>query len=70
MSLRRWFGVGFIAACAAPALAWAHPGHGLSAGSHGFLHYVTEPLHATLGLAAVGIIMTAFVVFKRRRQNG
>lgn len=38
--------------------AGAHPGHGLGGGSDGWLHYLTEPLHAAPpALVAVTLVL-------------
>lgn len=67
MSAKRWFGVGFVAACAAPVVAWAHPGHGIDGGSHGVWHYVTEPLHVAVGLGVLALALTGLAL--KRRQH-
>ena len=68
MSARRWFSVGFVAACAAPVVAWAHPGHGIDGGSHGLMHYLTEPLHVALALGVVAVAVAGRVAHQRRRH--
>jgi hypothetical protein len=59
-----------VAALAVPALASAHPGHGLDPSGASWLHWLGEPEHALplLALACVGALGWAFA--GRRRRSG
>lgn len=69
MSARRLFSVGSLVACAVPALAVAHPGHGVDGGSQSWLHYMLEPTHAAVGLGAAALVLVGFLALRRRRQH-
>ena len=43
--------LGFVAVALAPALAAAHPGHGME-GAHGLFHHLTDPSHLGIGVLA------------------
>lgn len=58
-----------LAATLSPALALAHPGHG-SGGGHDLLHYLSEPLHASLLAGAPLAALALVLVWRRRRSRG
>lgn len=65
--MRRFAALLASAAVSLPSLALAHPGHGGTDG-HGLLHYLVEPVHASvlLGLAFAAVV--SFVAVRRRER--
>ncbi|NIP84677.1 MAG: hypothetical protein GTO03_03615 [Planctomycetales bacterium] len=50
-------------------VATAHPGHGTDGGSHGLLHYLSEPVHAAGLLAAAAGLAATLCYFRGRRSD-
>ncbi|WP_437201729.1 hypothetical protein [Planctomicrobium sp. SH664] len=61
---------GFSAAWFGTTIAWGHPGHG-TVPSESPLHYIVEPIHGCLVLAALaaGLALWAFRLRKLRQQS-
>ncbi|HVZ26150.1 MAG TPA: hypothetical protein VG842_08855 [Sediminibacterium sp.] len=51
---------------AVPAIAWAHPGHGVTDG-YTIIHYFTEPQHAVFTLGIIGL--GAFIMVRELRRH-
>lgn len=51
-----------------PALASAHPGHGVDPSGTSLLHALGEPEHALLllGVACIGVVLWGLVTLSRR----
>jgi hypothetical protein len=60
--------VAVIAALAAPAVASAHPGHGLDPSGSSWLHMLGEPEHALplLGAVALCVVLWGLAALSRR----
>lgn len=57
-----------MAALVVPALAIAHPGHGLDPNSSSWLHVVAEPEHALPLMAALCVVALAWGLRVVRRR--
>jgi hypothetical protein len=51
-----------------PSLAWAHPGHGATE-PDSVQHYLLEPLHVVMIVAAIAAIGGAIAFWRSRRAN-
>ncbi|HET9064044.1 MAG TPA: hypothetical protein VFO62_12220 [Candidatus Binatia bacterium] len=49
--------------------AAAHLGHGLDSDSVGLLHFLLQPSHGGVALAAVIVLIAASIAIKRRRHG-
>jgi hypothetical protein len=56
-----------FAAASLPAIALAHPGHGSTDG-HGLIHYLVEPVHASVLVGLLAAAVVSFVAVKRRER--
>jgi hypothetical protein len=65
VKLRGWMLLAIVV-CLVPAVALAHPGHGDGEPSS-WRHYLTEPIHVLVVVAAVAAIAGGWRVHRRRR---